>query len=706
MPQARPSEPSGLTMLGDDPAFGEVVRLYRHPSNEKAFTFWQMATIDEREMKERAESSSDEPIIPYIGSDNSEDRYGSIIEPSGWKTKSYMADGEGVFLWAHDYKELPIGKTVRLVSEKNRWLFTVRYAVEDYDFANTTYKLAKGRYIKGVSIGFIPLKSEPYEAKTVPSWMAENKRYTEVELLELSQVPVPANRNAIQLALKDRVISDNEVRNGLELLVVDEAPYVVMSRMLTESRQMAERRVSDDDEVAGAGDAVDSGKGDAAVQKRAKSDDPATAEDVAPPAVDAETSEAKPDGQRAACGTCGAEGCGCGGDCTDVGCGCCAGCEKMKTASAPTTEVRAQDAPAGDGRLNIEVKIDEALIAKLAAGGDARAAAVIELINRAKAPGGDVEGVVSKMADVMQQILDGASGLSADQKSALVDDLNEILADIEDCYGSMSAGGDDAADEQAQKKKALVAKMMRCMDCYGGYSSYSEVEVTDEEKAAEIAAMQGLAGVFLAMIDAGLAAWEVAEHADLGYIGKNAVYSGMWSYDSIVAYAQAWYAVDLDDQLTDAQRSVASAARAAIRESNGSGARKGAKLSKADKEKLKKVHDELTKFMLDNGAIDDGKDAVDDAVDAVNDPATTAEQDSAVVEDDASRITETRAEETSCISADNVVKEIRLQIPALAQEGGQRDEPSGAVTDSSARGQGSAAPEPPKTNYLKLILNS
>jgi hypothetical protein len=175
-----------------------------------------------------AEDAGEEPVIDYIGTDDSEDRYGSVISSAGWDTEPYMRSGAGVFLWAHQYNVPSIGKTIKLIKKKGSLQFRVRYAIDEFDFAATIYKLAKGGYLPGVSVGFIPKAAEEYESKTVPGFFAENKRYTSQELLELSAVPVPACRNALKMALQDHVVSENEIAlGGLGDFILRDTPIFV-----------------------------------------------------------------------------------------------------------------------------------------------------------------------------------------------------------------------------------------------------------------------------------------------------------------------------------------------------------------------------------------------------------------------------------------------------------------------------------------------
>ena len=180
-----------------------------------------------------------QPIITYEGTNESEDRYGSVIAMSGWKTDSYMKSavmpgtGEpgGVVMAFHQYDALPVGRCFKLDMQKKRMVFHVRFAIEHYEFAAVVYRIIKDGFMSGCSVGFIPLQGEEYESQTVTGWFAENTRYIEQELLELSVTPIGANRTALANMLAKRTVSDNEVKhfNLDRVFGRVEKPYVIKS---------------------------------------------------------------------------------------------------------------------------------------------------------------------------------------------------------------------------------------------------------------------------------------------------------------------------------------------------------------------------------------------------------------------------------------------------------------------------------------------
>jgi HK97 family phage prohead protease len=145
--------------------------------------------------------------LEFIGSTADVDRYGDVIEMDGWDLKNYKKNP--VFLWAHDYKQPPIGKAVKVGKTDKGLLFQIKFAGPDeYAFAETIYKLYLGGYLRATSVGFQDLEREPITDKDgeQTGW-----RYKRQELYELSAVPVPANPQALIMAVQKGVVNPQEV---------------------------------------------------------------------------------------------------------------------------------------------------------------------------------------------------------------------------------------------------------------------------------------------------------------------------------------------------------------------------------------------------------------------------------------------------------------------------------------------------------------
>ena len=144
--------------------------------------------------------------LEFIGSTEDKDREGDIIMADGWKLANYKKNP--VFMWAHDYSNPPIGKTVKVWAKEGKLRFHVEFADRDtYEFADTIYKLYKGGFLRATSVGFMPIKSEPMEVKEDEMVFHQPMRFLQQDLLELSGCPVPANPNALAEAKAKGLIS-------------------------------------------------------------------------------------------------------------------------------------------------------------------------------------------------------------------------------------------------------------------------------------------------------------------------------------------------------------------------------------------------------------------------------------------------------------------------------------------------------------------
>lgn len=149
-------------------------------------------------------------IYEVMVSTESVDRDGDIIRAAGGKFDNYLKNP--VVLWGHDYHDLPIAKTLSLtavpgVGVKAKFQFPKRGLHPD---ADKIRDLWDSGFLNATSIGFIPLKS----VNLNPSEPWGPKEFVEWELLEFSVVNVPANAEALRLAMKQaRVTGQTRVED-------------------------------------------------------------------------------------------------------------------------------------------------------------------------------------------------------------------------------------------------------------------------------------------------------------------------------------------------------------------------------------------------------------------------------------------------------------------------------------------------------------
>lgn len=135
---------------------------------------------------------------PVLISTDDIDRMGDIVEPRGMDIANFRKNP--VVLWAHDYALPPIGSAESIKRMEHGILAKVRWA--STEFAQQIKLLYDEGHLRAWSVGFIPRAWEPIESKDEDGQPRQTgRRYTKAELLEFSAVPVPANPNALSLAL-------------------------------------------------------------------------------------------------------------------------------------------------------------------------------------------------------------------------------------------------------------------------------------------------------------------------------------------------------------------------------------------------------------------------------------------------------------------------------------------------------------------------
>ena len=129
------------------------------------------------------------------------DRDGDIILALGVDIDSYLKNP--VVLYAHDYWDMPVAKTLAIEKQPGAGL-KARFQFPEWgasEKADTVHKLWGGGFLNAASIGFIPKKWENRKDDKGED-LARGLVYHEVEMLEFSIVPVPANQAALRLAAK------------------------------------------------------------------------------------------------------------------------------------------------------------------------------------------------------------------------------------------------------------------------------------------------------------------------------------------------------------------------------------------------------------------------------------------------------------------------------------------------------------------------
>ena len=168
-------------------------------------------------------------VIRYITTANI-DRDKEIIVPSGVMLDDFRKNPS--VLYAHNYGALPVGKDIWIKEDEKGILAKTVYA--KHQFADDVYNLVSDGFLNANSIGFIPVKSvtkKDKEWKTVTEMLMKDygieedninkaeRIYTKWILLEHSDVPVPSNPEALNLAVSKGEIEiySDQIKKDLEI---------------------------------------------------------------------------------------------------------------------------------------------------------------------------------------------------------------------------------------------------------------------------------------------------------------------------------------------------------------------------------------------------------------------------------------------------------------------------------------------------------
>lgn len=128
----------------------------------------------------------------FIITTKSTDRDDDIVYPKGLDTSNFMKNP--VVLFAHDQRNLPVGKAIGINRTKDSIEAEVEFLPEGVDeVADKVYTLVDLGFLKGASIGFKPTEYDYVEERGVYG----GYDITKSELLEFSIVPVPSNPEAL-----------------------------------------------------------------------------------------------------------------------------------------------------------------------------------------------------------------------------------------------------------------------------------------------------------------------------------------------------------------------------------------------------------------------------------------------------------------------------------------------------------------------------
>jgi len=154
-------------------------------------------------------------VLDFVGSDETVDRAGDVIRVAGWQLGEFRRNP--VILLNHDYQGLPVGQALEVKQERHEGRPVLRFSVlfadaATYPLADTVFRLYQGGYMRATSVGFIPLEAEKLsdEERESLGLKPYGNVFSKQSLLELSMVTVPANPNALELAVKRSIITPRQ----------------------------------------------------------------------------------------------------------------------------------------------------------------------------------------------------------------------------------------------------------------------------------------------------------------------------------------------------------------------------------------------------------------------------------------------------------------------------------------------------------------
>lgn len=139
------------------------------------------------------------------------DRDSEIVDPAGADLSDYQKNP--VVLWCHDYKQLPLGKNMWIKSDANGLVAKTQYA--KHDMAEKVYEYRKDGFPLAQSIGFMPVEWTDFNPGQHPK--GARREYTKWKLLEYSDVPVPANPEAVNIAVSKGLLPKEPAANKAAL---------------------------------------------------------------------------------------------------------------------------------------------------------------------------------------------------------------------------------------------------------------------------------------------------------------------------------------------------------------------------------------------------------------------------------------------------------------------------------------------------------
>jgi HK97 family phage prohead protease len=216
-------------------------------------------------------------VYTFRASTASVDRQNEIVDQMGWDLASYRENP--VVLDSHKYESIEdvIGRCVRVEIVNGSLEADIIFA--DTERGETAEELVNTGFVKAVSVGFRSIERRPGSQQ-------QPLIHTKAELLEISLVAVPANREAVRLRNIDTeetmgdsdIVSNNGSNADIEVPeTVEKAGRVISSKNLSKL-QMAMEAISEVIASVGSSEGPRAGEESCGPKKPRKMDIPADVE--------------------------------------------------------------------------------------------------------------------------------------------------------------------------------------------------------------------------------------------------------------------------------------------------------------------------------------------------------------------------------------------------------------------------------------------
>ena len=141
--------------------------------------------------------------MSFVASDKTRDSYGTVLMPDGWRLDRFNSNPVIGYMHNLQYASDPdavIGKG-RAYIDSDRLMIDVEFEPEGMNpKADKVWQKLEFGTLNAVSVGFVPVAGRWGEGPEGPNQKEETYYYTDMELLEVSVVTIPANPNALKNA--------------------------------------------------------------------------------------------------------------------------------------------------------------------------------------------------------------------------------------------------------------------------------------------------------------------------------------------------------------------------------------------------------------------------------------------------------------------------------------------------------------------------